>query len=82
MQSDLEGPVNIGNPEYVAVDELVRTVIEVAGKHVKIRHVDGPIGVQYRATLAMVGSSPSAGAHIGRYGAVLKRPMPSTMSST
>jgi nucleoside-diphosphate-sugar epimerase len=48
MQSDLEGPVNIGNPEYVTVDELVRTVIEVAGKHVKIRHVDGPIGVQSR----------------------------------
>ena len=48
MQSDLEGPVNIGNPEYVTVDELVRTVIEVAGKNVKIRHVDGPIGVQSR----------------------------------
>jgi nucleoside-diphosphate-sugar epimerase len=48
MQSDLEGPVNIGNPEYVTVDELVRTVIEVADKHVKIRHVDGSIGVQSR----------------------------------
>ena len=48
MHSDLEGPVNIGNPQYVTVDELVRTIIEVAGKHVKIRHVDGPIGVQSR----------------------------------
>ena len=48
MQLDLEGPVNIGNPEYVTVDELVRTVIEVAGKDVKICHVDGPIGVQSR----------------------------------
>jgi len=48
MQSDLEEAVNIGNPEYVAVDELVRTVMEVAGKEVKIRHVDGPIGVQSR----------------------------------
>jgi nucleoside-diphosphate-sugar epimerase len=48
MQSELEGPVNIGNPEYVTVDELVRTVIDVAGKDVKIRHVDGPIGVRSR----------------------------------
>jgi GDP-D-mannose 3',5'-epimerase len=48
MQSKLDGPVNIGNPEYVTVDELVRTVAGVAGKTVKIRHVDGPVGVQSR----------------------------------
>jgi GDP-D-mannose 3', 5'-epimerase len=48
MQSDFEGPVNIGNPEYVTVDELVRTVIEISGKHVKIRHIDGPTGVRSR----------------------------------
>ena len=48
MQSELEGPVNIGNPEYVTVDELVGTVIDVAAKDVKIRHVDGPIGVRSR----------------------------------
>ena len=48
MQSDLEGPVNIGNPEYVTVDDLVRMVIEVARKNVKVRHIDGPIGVQSR----------------------------------
>jgi GDP-D-mannose 3', 5'-epimerase len=48
MQSELEGPVNIGNPEYVSVDELVRTVIDVARKDVKTRHVDGPIGVRSR----------------------------------
>jgi len=48
MQSGLEGPVNIGNPEYVTVDELVRTVADVAGKRVKICHVDGPVGVHSR----------------------------------
>jgi nucleoside-diphosphate-sugar epimerase len=48
MQSDLEGPVNIGNPEYVTVNELVETVAAVAGKRIKIRHVDGPVGVQSR----------------------------------
>ena len=48
MQSDLEGPVNIGNPEYVTVNELVAAVCAVAGKSVEIRHIDGPVGVQSR----------------------------------
>lgn len=48
MQSDLEGPVNIGNPEYVSVDELAFAVAAVAGKAIRIRHVDGPVGVQSR----------------------------------
>ncbi len=47
-QSNLEGPVNIGCPEYVTVNELVRTVISVAQKSIKVRHVDGPVGVQSR----------------------------------
>ena len=48
MQSDLEGPVNIGNPEYLTVDELVGTVIGVAGKRIRIRHAEGPVGVHSR----------------------------------
>jgi GDP-D-mannose 3',5'-epimerase len=46
--SDLEGPVNIGNPEYVSVDELVECAAAVAGKKVEIKHIDGPVGVQSR----------------------------------
>jgi len=48
MHSDLEGAVNIGCPQYVSVNELVATVCEVAGKRVKVRHVEGPVGVQSR----------------------------------
>lgn len=48
MHSGLEGPVNIGNPEYVSVDELVHMVATVARKEIKIRHVDGPVGVHSR----------------------------------
>ena len=48
MHSELEGPANIGCPQYVSVDELAATVAEVAGKKVNIRHVDGPVGVQSR----------------------------------
>lgn len=48
MQSDLEGPTNIGSPEYNSVNELVATVAEVAGKQINIKHIDGPVGVQSR----------------------------------
>jgi nucleoside-diphosphate-sugar epimerase len=48
MQSDLEGGVNIGRREYVTVDELVRTIAEIAGKRIAIRHVEGPVGVKAR----------------------------------
>jgi GDP-D-mannose 3', 5'-epimerase len=48
MQSDLEGAVNIGSPQYVNVRELVETVAAAAGKTVGIRSVPGPVGVQSR----------------------------------
>lgn len=47
-RSDLEGPVNIGSAEYVTVDELVRTVAEVAGKTIHSEYVEGPVGVRSR----------------------------------
>ncbi|MEA3334428.1 MAG: NAD-dependent epimerase/dehydratase family protein [Chloroflexota bacterium] len=48
MHSSLEGPANIGSPQYVTVDELVETVIAESGKDIKIQHVAGPVGVQSR----------------------------------
>jgi nucleoside-diphosphate-sugar epimerase len=48
MHSDLEGPANIGCPQYVSVDELVHTVVEASGKAIHVRYVEGPVGVQSR----------------------------------
>ena len=48
MQSDLEGPVNLGSDERVTVADLVRTVIEVSGKRIKVQYVPGPVGVHAR----------------------------------
>jgi nucleoside-diphosphate-sugar epimerase len=47
-QSNLAEPANIGSPEYVTVDDLVRTVVTVSGKRIHINHVDGPVGVRSR----------------------------------
>ena len=48
MHSDLEGPANIGNPEYVTVKELVDMVTQVSGKRINVEWVKGPVGVQSR----------------------------------
>lgn len=48
MQSDLEGPVNLGSDERVTVADLVRTVIEVSGKRLTVKYVPGPVGVHAR----------------------------------
>jgi nucleoside-diphosphate-sugar epimerase len=48
MQSGLEGPANIGSPEYVTVAQLVDPVARVAGKTVAVRNVPGPVGVRSR----------------------------------
>ena len=46
--SDLEGPANIGSPEYVSVKKLVEVVAEAARKKIEIRYVHGPVGVRSR----------------------------------
>src|SRR5881397_3196803 len=48
MDSDLEGPTNIGLPEYVSVKQLVDAVTDVARKRVHTKYVQGPVGVQSR----------------------------------
>ncbi len=47
-QSSLREPANIGSPEYVSVADLVTTVARTAGKDIRLRYIDGPVGVQSR----------------------------------
>jgi GDP-D-mannose 3',5'-epimerase len=48
MDSDLAEPTIIGSDESVSVDDLVDTVAAVAGKNIRKKHIDGPVGVQSR----------------------------------
>ena len=48
MDSDLAEPTIIGSDEAVSVDDLVDTVAAVAGKNIRKKHIDGPVGVQSR----------------------------------
>lgn len=48
MASDFIGPVNIGSEEMVAINQLAQMVIDITGKKLKIRNVEGPQGVRGR----------------------------------
>jgi GDP-D-mannose 3', 5'-epimerase len=42
------GPVNIGSEEMVTINELAEMAMDIAGKSLKIKHIDGPLGVRGR----------------------------------
>ena len=49
MQSNFQGPVNIGSEEMVTINQLVETAAKVAGKDVTMMHkLDAPLGVRGR----------------------------------
>jgi len=48
MESEFTGPVNIGSEEMVTINQLAEMIMNVAGKQVRVRHIDGPLGVRGR----------------------------------
>jgi nucleoside-diphosphate-sugar epimerase len=48
MNSDFMGPVNIGSEEMISINGLVQMVMDIAGKKVNIKHIEGPLGVRGR----------------------------------
>jgi len=48
MQSDFQGPVNIGSDEIVTINELAQMAIKISGKQLTIKNIPGPLGVRGR----------------------------------
>lgn len=48
MDSDFTGPVNIGSEEMVTINQLAEMAMDIAGKHLTIKHIPGPLGVRGR----------------------------------
>jgi GDP-D-mannose 3',5'-epimerase len=48
MESDFEGPVNIGSEEMVSINQLAEIIMDIAGKKLSIKHIAGPLGVRGR----------------------------------
>jgi nucleoside-diphosphate-sugar epimerase len=48
MESNFQGPVNIGSQEMVTINQLAEMAMRIAGKQIRIRHIPGPLGVRGR----------------------------------
>jgi nucleoside-diphosphate-sugar epimerase len=48
MNSDFQGPVNIGSEEMVTINQLAEMAINISEKNITIKNVDGPLGVRGR----------------------------------
>lgn len=48
MESDFEGPVNIGSEEMISINDLAKMVIRLSGRKLTIKNIDGPVGVMGR----------------------------------
>lgn len=48
MESDFTGPVNIGSEEMVSINDFAKMIIELSGKKIGIKHIEGPTGVRGR----------------------------------
>lgn len=48
MDSDFSGPVNIGSEEMISIQNFTKMVIEISGKNLSIKNIEGPTGVAGR----------------------------------
>jgi len=47
-QDNFCGPINIGSEQMVTINGLAYAVIKISGKDLKVKHIDGPLGVRGR----------------------------------
>lgn len=48
MDSEFTGPVNIGSEEMITINNLAKMAMDISGKKLKIKHIQGPLGVRGR----------------------------------
>ena len=48
MNSDFQGPVNVGSEEMVTINQLAQLIASIAQKNIFLKHIDGPLGVRGR----------------------------------
>jgi len=47
-RSDFEGPVNIGSEEMISINDFAQMIINISGKEIKVKNIEGPTGVRGR----------------------------------
>ena len=48
VDSDFEGPVNIGSEEMITIQNFAKMAIDISAKNLTIKNIDGPLGVHGR----------------------------------
>jgi len=48
IKSDFMGPVNIGSEEMISINDLAQMIINISGKNLTIKNIEGPLGVRGR----------------------------------
>lgn len=48
MDSDFVGPINIGSEEMISIQDFAKMAIEISGKELSIKNIEGPLGVRGR----------------------------------
>ena len=48
VDSDFQGPVNIGSEEMITIQDFAQMAIDISGKDLTINNIDGPLGVHGR----------------------------------
>lgn len=48
MESAFTGPVNIGSEEMIAINDLAKMAIDISGKNLILKNIEGPVGVMGR----------------------------------
>jgi nucleoside-diphosphate-sugar epimerase len=48
MESDFIGPVNIGSEEMISINDFAKMIIDISGKSISIKNIEGPTGVRGR----------------------------------
>jgi nucleoside-diphosphate-sugar epimerase len=48
MRSDIHEPINIGSEEMISINDFTKMIINISGKNLTIKNIDGPVGVNGR----------------------------------
>lgn len=48
--SDFTGPVNLGSEEKISLNDFAKLIIQISGKKLIIKNVEGPVGVNGRTS--------------------------------
>ena len=85
MDSDFTGPVNVGSEEMVTINQLASMAIEISGKDIKIKNIEGEEFVQkygFKCPLGVKGRNSDNKLYEEKIGWSVSKPLINGLSKT